>query len=156
MKFDKPLDDDSIEKREFEVMPEGVYSGFIEEVEERKSGKGNEMIDVTVKLRGNEKYNGAYLHYYLVSGGKYTLESAQSMMVALGQDISGLKEITPKAITGLPCKFKVKHETQTEGEYAGKTQARLHYFVNMSPEDLILNKVADGVGEIDLDESIPF
>jgi len=122
--LDKPLDSPEIPDSDFSAMPIGNYKGVIEEAYEEKSQSGNEMIHLVVRLKGNEAYDNRVLHHYLVFGLEHSLESAKRLMMALNQDITGMKAISAQTLIGLSCKVHTKHE-----EYNGETRDKIHYFV---------------------------
>lgn len=142
VELDKPLDSPDIPDANYGAMPIGDYKGFIEEATEEKSQNDNEMIHLVVRLEGNEAYDNRVLHYYLVFGLEHSLEAAKRLMVALGQDITGMKSIKAESLVGLRCKIHTKHE-----EYNGEIRDRIHYFVPVNMGEVMAGSNFPGSGD---------
>ena len=167
-KFDKPLDSPDIPDNDFAPMPEAEYFGVIDEANEKDSAAGNPMLELNIKLAGNEKYNGRFVRYYLVYGNEYPLTNAKKLMMALQQDITGLTQIKAKNLIGLPCKFKTKvSETTKRDDETGEVKVykndNVHYFIPIMADDAAVVIKAAGVsggqsddGVPDLGDDIPF
>lgn len=154
----KPLDDDSIPKREFKPLPIGVYFGFIKEAKvqfsknaEMRGDKKPDRFVLIVELSGNEEFDGKLIFPGFQINHEVGLSKLGEAMVKLGLPIKSVQEIDTDDFESLPCKFKTKQKP-----YDGKMRDELHYFIELNEaERLALNPVA-AIGKIDLGDDIPF
>lgn len=117
----------SYKKDEFEnsqgdyaLIPIGEHFVTCEEAEEKFSGAGNEMMELTFKV-----LDGGGLLWFYVVYNQYAASNFGRMMESCGLDPQLDRAISPEIFVGKTFKIMVKHE---HSEKYGD-QAKIHYFV---------------------------
>lgn len=115
------------EKKDFELIPEGVHRVRIKSADITVSRSGNNMLAMQFYVSG---YNGLLYHYiaFLQDRPEVT-NSMLSQLFDSFEDIAEGDTDTEHWI-GKVGAVKVKHE-----EYNGKTRAKISYFVDSDDQD---------------------
>jgi hypothetical protein len=112
------LDFSEVQGGDFEPIPEGDYLVEIEEVKEKESNSGNQMLQMKFNVVEGE-YEGRKIfdNYVLTQKALWKLKN---LFVALEKDVSGIAEFDPKDLEGM--KFLA---TVTIEEYQGNENNRI-------------------------------
>lgn len=125
-----------VESRDFSPPPPGLYRAKIEEVNEKTSSAGNEMLEVVLEIsRGDHK--GARLWDYVVLTEAAAWKLKQFLQ-AVGL-VSGKKErgtLDTSKIVGTEVQVRVKNETDDSGEIRARVGAILAMPETEDDEDI--------------------
>lgn len=142
---------DEVEENDFDVLPEGKYNVFIQNVTDEVSKKMKDMLkfelDIISSEDGNEKYKGRKLFYYLMLTESWTMTNIKSIMDSTGVKATQVDKSTFNHQRGM---VNIKHKASEE--YG--TQANVNYWVKTdnTPSDIKDVMSVDSVDE----DSMPF
>ncbi|MCL4473535.1 MAG: hypothetical protein M1455_06300 [Actinobacteria bacterium] len=103
-------------------MPVGDYKAVVVEAIEKVSQSGNDMIELQIKLEGNERYDGKLFWRYLVFGLEYSLEALKRDMTCLGMNTDNVTTVSAEQFINRRCRVHTKRE-----EYNGELKDKIHY-----------------------------
>jgi hypothetical protein len=112
-------DSTNIKERKYEPMPEGEYNFVIQFAEEKKSSKGNDMVELTLSVIEHEEYHGKNIKHYVVflPAGEKGDGISVHFRKCIGVPYGGDDEVDASTWIGKKLVGKVKIETR---EYEGK------------------------------------
>ena len=108
------------------LLPAGTYELVITKIEQKKTGKGYPMVNVTCEVRNNAEYNGATVFHNVSFLPKSEKGSGMSshFLKCINQPYEGAISVDPDAWVGESFKAKLIQEdfTYTKGEKVGQTK----------------------------------
>lgn len=108
------------------LLPAGTYDLVVTKVEEKKSGKGYPMVNVTCEVLNNPDYNGAKVFHNVTFLPKSEKGSGMSshFLKCINQPYEGAIEVDSNAWVGEDFKAKLVQEdfTYTKGDKLGQTK----------------------------------
>ena len=117
------LDFSEVEDSDFEPIPAGIYTGVIDEIEERESKSGpHPYLNWTLIIGGDGEFSGRKL-WMMTSFSPKALWRLRDTLIGLGCDAKKLKqkfEFDPVNYINVPVQIEVSQET-----YDGKLQNRV-------------------------------
>ncbi len=103
-------------------MPVGDYYAVVTEAIEKVSQSGNDMIELQLKLEGNDRYDGKLFWRYLVFGLEHSLEALKRDMTCLGMNTDNVTTVSAEQFLNHRCRIHTKKE-----EYNGELRDKIHY-----------------------------
>lgn len=108
------------------LLPAGTYDLVITKVEEKKSGKGHPMVNVTCEVLNNPEFNGAKVFHNVTFLPKADKGSGMSshFLKCINQPYEGAIEVDSSKWVGESFKAKLVQEdfTYTKGEKIGQVK----------------------------------
>ena len=99
--------------------------------EEQVSKAGNSMLKFTMRIIAGQQGAGAWIDYYLTTGGDWYIRNARAVLEAFGYPTDTPQQPVPEMFIGRTAIIQVKHETSPD--YPPK--AVVHYWLERDPNE---------------------
>jgi hypothetical protein len=132
-----------------QVVPEGEQNLMIESVTEKKSKKGNDMVEIILK-KDAQHFN---IYHYILLDNEWTTKNVGDLLGSCGVSTKTDRELVWSSLVGEWLTAKVQHE-----EFQKRTNAVVRYFIQAKKKDESqeLKREPPPLTRTDKDNDIPF